>query len=94
MSTNGSNGHTPAETEYGTITLLRSDGQTRSLKDIEAEVIKFAVAHYSGHKAHMSEVSRRLGIGRSTLYRKIDELPTEVAPGDIAGENENKTAPA
>jgi len=33
-----------------------------------------AIARYDGH---MSEVARRLGIGRSTLYRKLKELGIE-----------------
>ena len=42
----------------------------RKLEDLEAEAIKFALAHYRGQ---MSEMARRLGIGRSTLYRKMKE---------------------
>src|SRR6185295_15094790 len=53
----------------GTLPLVDAAGNVRSLAEIEAEVIRFAIAHYRGH---MSEVARRLGIGRSTLYRKID----------------------
>ena len=34
-------------------------------------MIRFAIAHYRGQ---MSEVARRLRIGRSTLYRKLDEI--------------------
>jgi DNA-binding NtrC family response regulator len=43
----------------------------RSLEDIEADAIRFAISHYRGQ---MSEVARRLRIGRSTLYRKLDSL--------------------
>ena len=46
-------------------------GEVRPLEEIEAEVIRFAIAHYRGQ---MSEVARRLQIGRSTLYRKLDAL--------------------
>ena len=46
----------------------------RPLADIEAEVIRFAIAHYRGQ---MSEVARKLQIGRSTLYRKLDDLGVE-----------------
>ncbi len=46
-------------------------GEVRALDEIEAEVIRFAIAHYRGQ---MSEVARRLQIGRSTLYRKLDTL--------------------
>jgi DNA-binding NtrC family response regulator len=42
-----------------------------ALADVELEIIKLAIDHYNGQ---MSEVARRLGIGRSTLYRKINEL--------------------
>ena len=34
-------------------------------------IIRFAITHYRGR---MTEVSRRLGIGRSTLYRKLKDL--------------------
>ncbi len=53
------------------VTLLRADGHLRSLEDIEADVIRLAINHYRGK---MTEVARRLGIGRSTLYRKLAEL--------------------
>ena len=53
------------------ITLFRGDGHLRSLDEIEADVIRLAIGHYRGK---MTEVARRLGIGRSTLYRKLGEL--------------------
>jgi DNA-binding NtrC family response regulator len=40
----------------------------RPIGSLEEEVIRFAIDHYRGR---MSEVARRLGIGRSTLYRKV-----------------------
>jgi DNA-binding NtrC family response regulator len=46
-------------------------GHMRKLEDIESEMIRMAIGRYDGH---MSEVARRLGIGRSTLYRKLKEL--------------------
>jgi len=46
-------------------------GDVRPLEDIEREVIRFAIAHY---EEQMSEVARRLKIGRSTLYRKLEGL--------------------
>jgi DNA-binding NtrC family response regulator len=55
----------------GALALLDGNGDVRALEDIEAEVIRFAIAHYRGQ---MSEVARRLRIGRSTLYRKLDSL--------------------
>ncbi|HMF21341.1 MAG TPA: helix-turn-helix domain-containing protein [Pseudolabrys sp.] len=46
----------------------------RPLEDIEREAIRFAISRYQGQ---MSEVARRLGIGRSTLYRKLEGLALE-----------------
>jgi len=51
--------------------LLDDRGDVRALEEIEAETIRFAIAHYRGQ---MSEVARRLQIGRSTLYRKLEQL--------------------
>ena len=53
------------------VTLYQADGNMRSLEDIEADVIRLAIGHYRGR---MTEVARRLNIGRSTLYRKLAEL--------------------
>jgi DNA-binding NtrC family response regulator len=54
----------------GSLAMLTHDGEMRPLEDMEAEIIRFAISHYRGQ---MSEVARRLKIGRSTLYRKLDE---------------------
>jgi DNA-binding NtrC family response regulator len=56
------------------LSLLNEGGNVRPLEDLETEVIRFAIAHYRGQ---MSEVARRLRIGRSTLYRKLDALGLE-----------------
>ena len=53
------------------VTLFENSGHIRQLSDIEADVIRLAIGHYRGR---MTEVARRLGIGRSTLYRKLSEL--------------------
>jgi DNA-binding NtrC family response regulator len=63
----------------GGIRLLGDDGNVRPLGDIEAEVIRMALDHYHGQ---MSKVARRLGIGRSTLYRKVRELGLEPAEAE------------
>jgi DNA-binding NtrC family response regulator len=54
--------------------LLDAAGEMRPLEELEDEVIRFAIAHYRGQ---MSEVARRLKIGRSTLYRKLDEATAD-----------------
>ncbi|MCI5074685.1 sigma-54 dependent transcriptional regulator [Oricola sp.] len=56
--------------EADMLRMLDETGNMRPLEDIEAEAIAFAIDHYGGQ---MSEVARRLGIGRSTLYRKLKE---------------------
>ena len=63
------------------MTLVDETGEARKLEELEAEIIRFALRHYRGH---MSEVSRRLGIGRSTLYRKLKDLGLESEAGDAA----------
>jgi DNA-binding NtrC family response regulator len=54
----------------GSLAMLNSAGEVRPLEEMENEIIRFAISHYRGQ---MSEVARRLKIGRSTLYRKLDE---------------------
>jgi DNA-binding NtrC family response regulator len=61
----------PAQSEGAGVMLYAADGNLRPLEDIEADVIRLAIGHYRGR---MTEVARRLGIGRSTLYRKLSEL--------------------
>jgi DNA-binding NtrC family response regulator len=55
----------------GGLQLIDSGGHVRSLEDVETDLIRFAITHYRGQ---MSEVARRLKIGRSTLYRKLESL--------------------
>ena len=62
--------HQPISDGAG-VTLFGPDGNLRPLEEIEADVIRLAIGHYRGR---MTEVARRLGIGRSTLYRKLSEL--------------------
>ena len=56
------------------VAVMDREGELRTLSDIERDVIEYAIDFYQGH---MSEVSRRLGIGRSTLYRKLREYELE-----------------
>jgi DNA-binding NtrC family response regulator len=61
----------PPMPESAGVMLYASDGNLRPLEEIEADVIRLAIGLYRGR---MTEVARRLGIGRSTLYRKLSEL--------------------
>ncbi|AMJ61748.1 sigma-54-dependent transcriptional regulator [Bosea sp. PAMC 26642] len=63
---------------------LVSGSDMRKLDDLEREIITFALAHYRGH---MSEISRKLGIGRSTLYRKLKDYG--LIDGEDASEDSN-----
>jgi DNA-binding NtrC family response regulator len=67
----------------GTLAMLTTSGEMRPLEDMETEIIRFAISHYRGQ---MSEVARRLKIGRSTLYRKLDEAAAEDPAGGGADE--------
>ena len=58
------------------VLLYTPDGNLRPLEEIEADVIRLAIGHYRGR---MTEVARRLGIGRSTLYRKLSDLGIDSA---------------
>ena len=60
--------------------LIDDGGDVRKIEDIEAEAIRFAFTHYRGQMSHMA---RKLGIGRSTLYRKMKELGIDA---DVLGE--------
>jgi DNA-binding NtrC family response regulator len=68
---------------YG-LNVTDAAGNIRKFVDMESEIIRMAIARYNGH---MSEVARRLGIGRSTLYRKLKEFGLE---GDVAAEEESE----
>ncbi len=76
-SLNGPAGHEAADQP---VTITDAAGELRTLEAIERDLIQFAIDHYSGH---MSEVARRLGIGRSTLYRKVREYDLRVREGEL-----------
>jgi DNA-binding NtrC family response regulator len=60
--------------ESSPVRILDDKGHLRTLEEIERDLIQHAIEIYAGH---MSEVARRLGIGRSTLYRKVREQGLE-----------------
>ena len=53
---------------------LSDEGDIRSLEAVEADMIRLAFGRYRGR---MTEIAKRLGIGRSTLYRKMREIGLE-----------------
>ncbi|MBN9061136.1 MAG: sigma-54-dependent Fis family transcriptional regulator [Rhizobiales bacterium 65-9] len=64
-------------------TLVDDTGEMRPLQAVEEEIIRFALRFY---RNNMTEVSRRLGIGRSTLYRKLKEYGLEDGAPSETGE--------
>ncbi|WFU16111.1 sigma-54 dependent transcriptional regulator [Bradyrhizobium sp. CB3481] len=68
----------------GSLSMLTATGEVRPLEEMENEIIRFAISHYRGQ---MSEVARRLKIGRSTLYRKLDEAADSPAEGGAQDAN-------
>ena len=74
----------PLPAAAGNLSMLTRGGEMRPLEEMETEIIRFAISHYRGQ---MSEVARRLKIGRSTLYRKLDEA---AATDDPVSETSDK----
>ena len=83
-TTNSVSAPDPVMALRGTLHALDNDGHVRGLAAVELDMIRLAIDHYGGQ---MSEVARRLGIGRSTLYRKLKEYGL-----DEGAEGENRAA--
>jgi DNA-binding NtrC family response regulator len=62
------------------IPALTEEGEIRPLTEIEADLIRLALGHYRGH---ITEAARRLGIGRSTLYRKMREFGLDLRHNSV-----------
>jgi DNA-binding NtrC family response regulator len=58
------------------VTLFTGEGHLRPLEEIEADLIRLAIAHYRGR---MTDVARRLGIGRSPVDRKLGDFGIDPA---------------
>jgi len=69
---------TAADAASDALVLTESNGDVRPLAQVEAEMIELALKKYNGR---MSEAARRLGIGRSTLYRKVQALGLDARAG-------------
>jgi DNA-binding NtrC family response regulator len=53
------------------VAIVDEAGKIRPFAELEEEIIRQTI---NLHKGHMSDVARQLGIGRSTLYRKMNEM--------------------
>ncbi len=60
------------------IQALDAAGDVRPLDEVEADMIRLAIGRYRGH---MTEIAKKLGIGRSTLYRKMRDIGLDARPG-------------
>jgi len=61
--------HIPTEEcDMESLQLYTTGGHIRRLHEIEKDILRLAMRHYGGEK---SQAAQRLGIGRSTLYRKL-----------------------
>lgn len=63
--------HAGGDSHFGLTPMLTGEGEIRTLEEMEGDLIRFAIDHYKGR---MTRVAKSLGIGRSTLYRKLKEL--------------------
>ena len=64
----------------GPVSVLDEKGHVRPLEEVERDLIHLAIEVYAGR---MTEVARRLGIGRSTLYRKVREQGLDVMLDEV-----------
>ena len=71
--------------------LIGPDGHVRPMETVEAETIRFAIDRYRGR---MTEVARRLRIGRSTLYRKLKDLGLDTSTDEADSGEEKQTSGA
>lgn len=76
-----------AARQYGMTDLTDGQGGPRTLAALEEQAIRFAIGHLNGH---MSEVARSLGIGRSTLYRKLSDYQIDPANPDGSAESDGQ----
>lgn len=53
------------------ISVLSTSGHIRPLEEVEADMIRLAFGRYRGR---MTEMAKHLGMGRTTLYRRMREI--------------------
>jgi DNA-binding NtrC family response regulator len=66
----------PRHHEVSPIRIFNSDGEVRQLEEIERDVICLAIVMSNGC---ITKAPAQLGIGRSTLSRKLPQLEASLA---------------
>ncbi len=56
------------------ISLLTANGTSRTLAELESEILQAALKR---HRNHIGQTAAALGIGQSTLYKKLDKATTK-----------------
>ena len=64
--------------EPGMLSLVDDAGELRTLEAVEQDVMRFALSYCRGQ---ISDMARKLGIGRSTLYRRMKDIGLEADLG-------------
>lgn len=59
------------------VRVMTETGHIRPLEAVEADMIRLALGRYRGH---MTDIAKHLGIGRSTLYRKMRDFGLQPRP--------------
>ncbi|MEL6752098.1 MAG: sigma-54 dependent transcriptional regulator, partial [Pseudomonadota bacterium] len=74
---------TPAASapQFAMLPMLDDAGNVVALNDMEEAMIRFAIHQHGGR---MTRVARSLGIGRSTLYRKLKEMGIDANEPEVA----------
>jgi DNA-binding NtrC family response regulator len=75
----------PVPFRAGVISPYNNDGHIKKLRALEEDAIRFALNICGGS---MSKAARSLGIGRSTLYRKVAEIGHDRKRSYISRENQ------
>ena len=75
---------TDLKQDQSSISFLDEDEKLRTIGAVEKDLIQFALSH---HQGRMTRIAKSLGIGRSTLYRKLKEFHLDEGEDQPLGES-------